>query len=292
MFAGDEPPKPANPEPVKGPLFIRFTDDSSMKMLLRDEKIEITTSYGKLRIPFSEVREIDFGTRIPADVAKQIAKAIADLASDTPATRDSASADLLSLREKAYPALLEAAKSPDAEVKRRADELIDKLREMVPEDQLTVRKSDTIRTEDMTVIGKIEAATWKASTTQFGDVEVKLADIRSLRTSEAPPTEKVAAIPDPGSIYAFAQQVGQKLAFTVTGNVNGTVWGTDVYTADSTLAMVAVHAGVVKVGQTGTIRVEILPPQAVFVGTVRNGIQTNNYNNAIPAFKVLKDKKR
>jgi len=35
---------------------------------------------------------------------------------------------------------------------------------------------------------------------------------------------------------------------------NAALWGSDIYTLDSTLGMAAVHAGVVKAGQTGVVK--------------------------------------
>src|SRR5262249_27245582 len=146
-------------------------------------------------VPVADIRQIDFSTRIPPDVAKRIDKAVADLGSDEHKTREDASAELLKLREKSYPALLEAAKHHDREVRRRADELLDKLRQTVPEDQLTVRKADVIQAGEMTLVGRIEAVSWKVNTTQFGDVEVKLADIRSLRAGNGETSVVANALP-------------------------------------------------------------------------------------------------
>ena len=56
------------------------------------EKVELTTAYGKLSIPVADVRRIDFGTRIPEDVAKKIDAAIANLSSDNFQTREDATA--------------------------------------------------------------------------------------------------------------------------------------------------------------------------------------------------------
>ena len=44
------------------------------------------------------------------------------------------------------------------------------------------------------------------------------------------------------------------------------MWGTDVYTADASLAAAAVHAGVLKVGQTGIVKVTTIPQQPSFEG--------------------------
>lgn len=84
---------------------------------------------------------------------------------------------------------------------------------------------------------------------------------------------------DPGNLVGFRDQTGATLAFTVTGTTEGVVWGTDLYTDDSTLAAAAVHAGVLQAGQTGVVTVTITGEQAGFTGSERNGIASRNYGS-------------
>ncbi|PIO16159.1 hypothetical protein AB205_0005830, partial [Aquarana catesbeiana] len=59
--------------------------------------------------------------------------------------------------------------------------------------------------------------------------------------------------------------------------VNGrNVWGTDVYTDDSSICKAAIHAGIL--GNTGgLVTVEKSPGQQSYTGSTRNGVTTNNY---------------
>jgi hypothetical protein len=66
------------------------------------------------------------------------------------------------------------------------------------------------------------------------------------------------------------------------------VWGTDVYTTDSKLSMAAVHAGVVKVGETGVVHLKIIASPASFAGSTRHGITTSNYGRYSAAYQILK----
>ena len=82
----------------------------------------------------------------------------------------------------------------------------------------------------------IEATTFKAKTAQFGELQVKLADVRSLPAEGVsdPGGAAVAGVQaDPGSLTGFQGFIGQKFAFTVTGRADGSIFGTDVYTTDS-----------------------------------------------------------
>ena len=98
----------------------------------------------------------------------------------------------------------------------------------------------------------------------------------------------VQALPDPGSLTAYQQpqHIGKTFVFRVTGAAAGSLWGTEVYTLDSTLAAAAVHYGVLKVGQTGNVRVTIMGPTIGFVGSTRNGLTSANYANYPGAFRI------
>ena len=66
--------------------------------------------------------------------------------------------------------------------------------------------------------------------------------------------------------------VGATYYFRVTGEAAGSLWGTDVYTGDSALAAAAVHAGLVKVGETAVVKVIVEQPRTKYQGSVRNGV--------------------
>jgi hypothetical protein len=67
------------------------------------------------------------------------------------------------------------------------------------------------------------------------------------------------------------------LELRTTGSLQGQVWGTGIYSDDSHVALAAVHAGVLKPGQTGTVRVRILPGRARYDGSIRNGVASQNW---------------
>jgi hypothetical protein len=282
----DRPDKGSDQAPAPAVQEVRFTDDSVLKVTLKDERIELTTPYGKLLIPVADIRGIDFGTHIPEDVAKKIDAAIADLGSAEFQKREAATAELLKLREKAYPALLEAAQSTDAEAKRRAEQVLDQLKASVPADQLHFRAFDVVHTEHSQIAGHIAPAALKAQTTQFGELQLKVADLRTLQPVGTRVARAINALPDPGSLTDYQNQVGQVLYFRVTGANNGSLWGTDLYTTDSTLAMAAVHAGVLQVGQTGVVKVMILPGQQAYVGSQRNGVVSSPWPQYPASFSV------
>jgi hypothetical protein len=177
------PPIPRVKLPVEpGAVEVAFTDGSNLKMLLRDERITLATPHGKLLIAVTDIQRIEFATRVSEEDAKSIRTAIADLGNSEFSKREAAGVQLLKLREKAHPALLRAAQSKDLEVVKRAKELIQQITASVPAEQLVVRPKDMVYTTDSRIAGRIEGVLLKAHSSQFGALQVKLADMRGLRS--------------------------------------------------------------------------------------------------------------
>jgi hypothetical protein len=281
--------EPAKPQPKSRPTFeARFIDGSSLKLALRDEAIDIASPYGRLRVPVAEIRRMELATRTPAEIAERIAVCIGDLGNPQFSVRDAATNELAKMRERAYHALLVAAKDKDAETAKRASELLERIRSEVPPDQLEFQPFDVVTTAHSKIAGRIEAASLGAETMQFGDVRLKLTDLRSLRNGADSEPTTIASIEDPGSLTNYQSKFGTVLAIRVTGNAAGSVWGSDVYTCDSTLATAAVHAGILKVGQTGVVRVKIVPSPMAYQGSTRHGVTSSSYGSFSAAYEFVR----
>jgi hypothetical protein len=90
----------------------------------------------------------------------------------------------------------------------------------------------------------------------------------------------------PARIQDLCDTPGTTYYFRVTGAADGSLWGTDVYTGDSALAAVAVHAGAVKSGESAVVRVTVMPPLAQYQGSVRNGVTSNDFGRYGTAYRV------
>jgi hypothetical protein len=66
------------------------------------------------------------------------------------------------------------------------------------------------------------------------------------------------------------------------------VWGTDIYTDDSTLCTAAIHAGAIEAAKGGTVLVTWTPGQPTYVASSRNGITTSDYGAWGRSFYVQK----
>jgi hypothetical protein len=93
---------------------------------------------------------------------------------------------------------------------------------------------------------------------------------------------------DPGNLTEFPpSDAGRTVLFEVVGRTDGSVWGTDVYTADSRLASAVVHAGLVRPGERALVRVTILDgADLAFNGTYRNDVHSFDYANYPVAFRL------
>jgi hypothetical protein len=85
------------------------------------------------------------------------------------------------------------------------------------------------------------------------------------------------AIESPNGMHGLCDVTGAVYYFRVTGTTEGQIWGTDTYTRDSTLGAAAVHAGLLKPGQSAVLRVTVVPPLPSYPGSTRHGVTTSDY---------------
>jgi hypothetical protein len=74
---------------------------------------------------------------------------------------------------------------------------------------------------------------------------------------------------------------GQQFTFTCPGNgtISGRIWGTDIYTDDSSICTAAAHAGLISVQQGGIVTIEIRAGLSSYAASTRNGITTRSYGS-------------
>jgi hypothetical protein len=176
-------PGPAPVAPPKLPEFeARFADDSLVRLTILDPNITVVTRYGKLTIPVAEIRKLDLGFRYPEGVEAKIDAAIANLGASQFKAREEASQALVGYKELAVPSLRRATRSTDAEVKRRAEDILKKLGETGGSDALSLPDYDVVDTADFPVRGRIETGSIRVRTKYFGEVPLQIAELRILRS--------------------------------------------------------------------------------------------------------------
>ena len=90
----------------------------------------------------------------------------------------------------------------------------------------------------------------------------------------------------PQNMQALCDPVGASFYFRVTGASEGSLWGTDVYTGDSALAVAAVHAGLVKPGESAVVRVTVVPPLNTYKGSLRHGVTSHDFARYGTAYRL------
>jgi hypothetical protein len=169
------------------------------------------------------------------------------------------------------------------ENEKASDDILNKADELLRKAEEAKRKAEEeVRERKQKLIAKLEELAARlekeGKAPQAKIVKEQIAELKTGRIA--------GAAPDPGTLTNFSNQKGKTFLFEVTGAQAGSVWGTDIYTDDSSLARAAVHAGVLQVGQKGVVKVTILPGQQQYPGSTRNGVTTSDWAAWTGSFKV------
>ncbi|MFO0879237.1 MAG: LCCL domain-containing protein [Gemmataceae bacterium] len=153
------------------------------------------------------------------------------------------------------------------QIRARADQAVTEVEE---------RAEEAVRQHQLTLFRQLRPL--QEAHARAGRLDEALAIRDRLRTLRA---TLLQAQPDPGNLGHLREaQPGTSLLFEVTGSADGVVWGTDIYTGDSTLAVAAVHAGLLAVGERGVVRVTLVDTLNVtFTGSERNGVWSEDFSS-------------
>lgn len=248
---GDKKDTPKTDLAKSNEMLVQFHDGTLVRILTLQENLEIATKYGKLMVPTTDVRRIDFGLHMSEETAKKVEEGIRDLESNDFPTREDAGKRLVTLGRYAYPALIRASKGMNLETTRRVQELLKAIREKYPAYQLKIRTEDMVHTSDFVIAGRIAVPTIKVRTEHFGDASLKLTDLRAMRSAAGSGEVQVTL---DATKYGSAQNQWMETEFTVSGenklsiNADGEV---DVY-AQSPGQYLSGPEGNNQVGKRGT----------------------------------------
>ncbi|MFL6229382.1 MAG: LCCL domain-containing protein [Pyrinomonadaceae bacterium] len=89
------------------------------------------------------------------------------------------------------------------------------------------------------------------------------------------------------SAGGFKGETGQTYRFSCpAAGTTQAIWGSDVYTDDSSICTAAVHAGAITRAQGGVVTIEIRPGRSTYGSTLRHGIKSNNFGEYGRSFVV------
>jgi hypothetical protein len=134
-----------------------------------------------------------------------------------------------------------------------------------------------------------------ASATQTG-----LPTAEATLTQTAEPTEEPTPEPTPtpestpnqatweADAVEHREAVGERFTYPCAPlGQPSVVWGTDIYTDDSSVCTAAVHAGVITFAEGGVVTIEMLPGQASYPGTTRNGFESHSWGSWVGSFVFI-----
>lgn len=188
----DAPKKPAADGPVE--FEARFADDSSVRLTVLEPSLTVTTKYGKLTIPVADIKRVELGFRYPDGVEAKVEAAAADLGSPGFRAREEAEKALVGYGEFAVPAVRRALKSTDPEVARRAEAVLKRLKDKVPEEKLEPQDQDVVEAAEFTVRGRLDGPGLKTRTRYFGEVTMRLTEVRGLKAVGVPVADGKVAL--------------------------------------------------------------------------------------------------
>ena len=81
---------------------------------------------------------------------------------------------------------------------------------------------------------------------------------------------------------------GQRFSFFCPpgGSVSGAIWGTDVYTDDSSICTAAVHRGLITAASGGSVTLEVRPGAGGYTASTRNGVTSRAYGGWSGSYSV------
>jgi hypothetical protein len=105
--------------------------------------------------------------------------------------------------------------------------------------------------------------------------------------TEAPIRARAAELNAIRPLELTRRKIGEEVVVLVRGRLNdGGVYGSGPYTLDSTIRRTAIHAGVLKDGELGLVRVKIFEHPGDHPSVERNGVRPNKWGKYHASYSV------
>jgi hypothetical protein len=117
--------------------------------------------------------------------------------------------------------------------------------------------------------------------------ESESASSNQVDTANQIDTEDITPIGWDTTASGFKGEAGQTYKFRCPeeGTEQG-IYGSDIYTQDSSICTAAVHVGIITLAQGGVVTIEYRPGRATYGSTVRNGIKSRTWGEYPRSFVV------
>ncbi len=293
VLAVDPPTKP-DEKPAEVGWEVRSADGQFHKVTPVDAELTVETRYGTVKVPMKEVKRVEFGLRPTDEQRKKLTAAVADVLGGSARTREAGKDTLVGLGLLAYPEVARAMKTASKDALPHLKAVYDKLKREIGEEDDDPADADVVYTADGSKLsGKLSPETVRV---KVGDKEkaIKWTDTRVLAFGDVLVEEKLEVVKlGPNGVFGLTQTHFDKVvAVEVTGALGGSIWGSNPYTTDSTLGTAVVHAGVLKAGETGVVKIKVKADAGGYVGSTQNGVTTGNWGAYQGCYEVISKSKK
>ncbi len=84
-------------------------------------------------------------------------------------------------------------------------------------------------------------------------------------------------------------QIGQEFTYCCLPNsLIGNVWGTNIYTVDSSICTAAIHRGIIDQTTGGTVTIRIIPGRSAYRSSTRHGIKSHEWGSYPSSFVFMR----
>lgn len=228
----------SNPRKIR----VHLMDGSIVAGELTVSTISVKTEFGTLTVPVEQIVAITPGLQSHTEMAAKIKKLLAGLGGPDYKGREQAQKDLLAMGVAVRDIVAEHTDSDNAELKRRATEIVAKLDEQVSDadddfdgDGSKPKKwvkFDIVKTTKFTIAGQISPSNFQLQS-KYGPLKVSLNDIRRTERQFVAKEAIVAKLRVPGQklIQRGLQsskirvKAGDLITVSASGSIVMTPWG-------------------------------------------------------------------
>jgi hypothetical protein len=221
-----------------GPAPLRFflMDGSQVSGKLSVADLTVETAFGTLKVPIDSIKSFSPGLSSHPEFQKKLSDLVSDLGADGFAEREKAQQALLKMGAEIEPELKRQLRTAEAERQTRLQKILEEFDSQRDDSDPEASAQDwmpedAIVTNSFTIVGRITTPGFSV-TSQYGTLQLKLADVRRAQRESAEPEEIKKTVSVSGTLIASrsfetALKVnrGDQVTITATGTINMTPWG-------------------------------------------------------------------
>lgn len=231
--------KPANPRKIR----VHLMDGSIIAGEMTVSQIEVKTEFGTLTVPVEKIISITPGLQSHSKLSEKINKLIKELGGPDYKAREEAQKELLTMGPAVRDIVADHTDSKNAELKRRATEIVAKLDEAAGADSDDIFededskprkwvKFDVVKTAKFTIAGKVSPSEFKIAS-KYGPLNVSLNDIQRTERQFIAKEAVLARVAVKGQKLVqrglqttkIRVNAGDTISVTASGTIGMTPWG-------------------------------------------------------------------